>query len=528
MRSIPRKALLSLSIVLASGIAGNAGTVEVLSRAAPCAPDLPCATADGSSILQGGGSISANGRFVAFQSSASDIIPGLTDTNQVLDLYLGDRATGAAFLVSRSAGSPAATGNAETEGGAVSANGRYVVFLSAATDLVPGQLDGNGARDVFLFDRVTGSTALVSHAAGSPSAAANGSSSEPAINASGRFVVFTSQATDLVAGQVDGNGGDDVFLYDRISGTVSLVSRAGSPVTAGNGPSSRPAMSADGSRIAYQSHATDLVPGQDPFDLTDVYLFDRNAGATILVSRASGSGQAGNERSHSPLIGADGTRVAFLSAATDLAAGLTGGDPGFQRHVFLHDLSSGVTVLVSHAAGSPTAFSYGASDSLAIDASGRRVVFNSSAVDLVPGQTSWDRQVYLYDADTGEVTLVSRAAGGGPGTAGDGICEEYVSISADGRRVAFAGTAPDLVPGQVDRFGTMDVFLYDRISGTTELASHSMASPTQAGSGPNFNDSAGPVLSADGNCIAFLSYAEDLVPGDSNGRVDVFAYCVQP
>jgi Tol biopolymer transport system component len=526
MGKIPRKALLSLSIVLASGVAGNAGTVEVLSLAAPCAPNQPCVTADGPSIFQSR-PVSASGRFVAFQSSANNIVPGLTDTNFVLDLYLSDRTTGAAFLVSRSAISPGSTGNAEAEEAAVSANGRYAVFVSAATDLVPGQLDANGARDVFLFDRVTGTTALVSHAAGSPTAAANGSSSGPGINASGRFVVFTSRATDLLTGQVDGNGGDDVFLYDRISGTVSLVSRAGSPATAGNGPSFHPSMSADGSRIAYQSQATDLVPGQDPFDLTDIYLFDPNAGATILVSRASGSGQAGNERSRSPLIGADGTRVAFLSSATDLVAGLTGGDPGFQENIFLHDLSSGVTVLVSHAAGSPNVLAYGSSDSLAIDASGRRIAFHSDAVDLVPGQTSSGRQVFLYDAETEEVTLVSRAAGGGPGTTGNGICEETLSISADGRRVAFSCISSDLVPGQVDLFGTMDVFLYDRISGTTELASRSMASPTQTGSGPNFNDSAGAVLSADGNCVTFLSYAEDLVPGDTNSQVDVFAYCVQ-
>lgn len=530
MRKILRKALLWLPIVLASGVAANAGTVEVLSRAAPCAPNLPCATADGPSILQSG-SISANGRFVAFQSYAYNIVPGVTDTNFVLDLYLGDRATGAAFLVSRSASSPGSTGNAEAEEGAVSANGRYVVFVSAATDLVPGQLDANGERDVFLFDRITGATTLVSHAAGSPTAAANGSSSNPGINASGRFVVFTSRATDLLAGQVDGNGGDDVFLYDRNSGSVSLISRAGSPVTTGNGPSSHPSMSADGSRIAYESLANDLVPGQDPYyGGSDVYLFDRNAGATVLVSRASGSTQAGNSSSHSPAIGADGTGVAFLSAAADLVAGQTyssGGFP-FQDNVFLHDLSSGVAVLVSHEVGTPNVTVDHYTESFAIDASAKRVAFQNSARNLVPGQTSWDRQVYLYDAETEEVTLVSRAAGGGPGTAGDGPCEETLSISADGRRVAFSCYSTNLVPGQVDPFGGLDVFVYDRISGTTKLASRSVASPTQAASGPFFNLSRGAVLSADGNCVAFLSYAEDLVPGDANGQVDVFVYCDQP
>lgn len=498
---------------------------DTLSMISLRAPDSPGVTAGGPSGLQRG-AISANGRFAAFWTYASNIVPGLIDTNQAPDLYLGDRMGRATSLASRSADSAFSTANAAVEESAVSANGRYVVFVSRATDVVTDQADSNGERDVFLFDRIAGTTTLVSHASDSPFRAANAPSSQPAISASGRYVVFSSLATDLVDGQIDGNDGSDVFLFDRISGAVTLVSRARSGVRTGNGPSSNPVMSADASRIAYQSDANDLIPRQDSNGSSDVYVFDRVRMKTFLISRASGSPvRAGNGRSQAPVISADGTSVAFLSDADNLVPRQIAGTE--QPNAFLRrfSFSSGVTVLVSHKAGDPNAAANGRSDSLAIDATGKRVAFRSFAGNLVPGQTSrGGGQVMLYDAETKQVTLVSRAAGGGAGTVSDGPASTP-SLSADGRRVAFTSFASNLVPGQVDPNGQEDVFLYDRIAGKVELVSRSMASPTQTPSGSGFTTSSGPVISADGNCVAFTSYGEDLVPGDLNGQADAFLYC---
>ena len=146
----------------------------------------------------------------------------------------------------------------------LSADGRYLAFLSRATDLVTGQTDTNGGPDVFLFDRMAGTVTLVSHAAGAPATAGSGASDRLALSADGTHLAFASQATNLVAGQTEANGGSDVFLFERNLGSVTLASRsAASATTTGNGPSGQlffPRISADGRVLAFDSGADDLAP----------------------------------------------------------------------------------------------------------------------------------------------------------------------------------------------------------------------------------------------------------------------------
>src|SRR5262249_13569890 len=149
----------------------------------------------------------------------------------------------------------------------------------------------NVATDVFMFDRVAGTTRLVSGVAGSTTVTANGASDTPVISSNGQFIAFQSTATNLDSVQDDGNGKIDVFLFDRVAGTTRLVSRqAGSIAIAGNGASSVPSISANGQFIAFQSNSTNLVVGQtDTNGFSDVFVFDRVAGTMRLVSGVGGS-----------------------------------------------------------------------------------------------------------------------------------------------------------------------------------------------------------------------------------------------
>ena len=209
-----------------------------------------------------------------------------------IGLVAGAAAAGPGAVELLSRGDPQSdTAGADGSRPAVSADGRYVAFSSPATNLVAGQVDVGGTSDVFLHDRVAGTTILVSRTAASPVTAGNGDSFLPAVSADGRFVAYLSSATDLVAGQAASPVTFNVLLYDRETQATTLVSHAGaSPTTPGDGDCQAVVLSADGRFVAFESRATNLVTGQvDVNDESDVFLHDREAGTTILVSRAAGS-----------------------------------------------------------------------------------------------------------------------------------------------------------------------------------------------------------------------------------------------
>jgi Tol biopolymer transport system component len=262
---------------------------------------------DGGSLTPG---ISADGRYVAFESGAANLSPD--DTNSCSDVFVHDRLTGATERVSASSAGQQA--NKPSQQAAISADGRFVAFVSYATNLVPD--DTNNWQDVFVHDRLTGATARVS--VSGTGEQGDAPSYAPSISADGRYVAFISGATDLVPG--DTNGTADIFVHDRLTGTTERVS-VSSTGEQGDGSSGglddRPAISADGRFVAFSSYAANLAP-DDTNSWTDVFVHDRLTGATERVS-VSSTGEQGDAISYTSSISADGRYVAFDSVATNLA-----------------------------------------------------------------------------------------------------------------------------------------------------------------------------------------------------------------
>ena len=345
----------------------------------------------------------------------------------------------------------------------LSADGRYVVFESFASDLVPG--DTNGHQDVFVRDRLLGLTERISVGPGGVQANANCGGG--GISADGRYVAFYSRASNLVTG--DTNMTDDAFVRDRLLGITERVS-VDSSGAQGNGSSGYfgTAISADGRYVAFGSAATNLVPGDTNVRL-DVFVRDRLLGHTDRVSVDSTEAQA-NQDSYLPSISADGRYVAFESAATNLASGDTNG----RYDVFVRDRQLGTTERVS--IGSAGEQGNSDSLNASISADGRFVAFSSYADNLVPGDTNGASDVFVHDRQTAQTERVSVGSGGAEGNGNTGSYSDYwhgSSISADGRYVAFESEASNLVPG--DTNASADVFVRDRQSGTTERVSISSA-----------------------------------------------------
>ncbi|MFO1075567.1 MAG: hypothetical protein U1E17_23275 [Geminicoccaceae bacterium] len=254
--------------------------------------------------------LSATGRFVAFDSNASNLVRG--DTNGAFDVFLSDRRAGQIERISVATGG--AQGNDFSCCASISADGRFVAFESGAANLVPG--DTNGVRDVFVRDRQTGRTERISLRTGGGQG--DDASFRAAISADGRFVAFESDATNLVPG--DTNGVRDIFIRDRQTGRTARVSLGVGDVQADLG-SARASISSDGRFVAFESDATNLVPG-DTNRLVDVFVRDRLTGRTERVS-VSASGAQGNNGGDEPMISGDGRSVAFLSFSTNLVPGDT-------------------------------------------------------------------------------------------------------------------------------------------------------------------------------------------------------------
>ena len=218
-------------------------------------------------------SVSADGRFVAFQSLASNLITG--DTNGEDDIFVHDRQTGETSRVSIT--SDGAEGNGDSFWPSISADGRFVAFRSPGSNLVPG--DTNGAEDIFVHDRQTEKTTRISVAWDGTQA--NGDSYYTCISADGRFVAFPSSASDLVTG--DTNGCADAFVHDRQTGQTTRVSVA-SDGAQGNDHSDGPSISADGQCVGFTSYASNLVP-DDTNGERDVFVHDRGP-LTLTVKSA--------------------------------------------------------------------------------------------------------------------------------------------------------------------------------------------------------------------------------------------------
>jgi Tol biopolymer transport system component len=376
----------------------------------------------------------------------------------------------------------------------ISGYGRYVAFWSVASNLVLG--DSNGRQDIFLRDRFDGTTVRVSVNSGGTQG--DGNSYSPSINADGRYVVFTSSATNLVPG--DANGFDDVFLRDLDTGTTSRVSAGGGGEADNN--SGSPDINGMGRYVVFDSAASNLVVG-DTNNGFDIFLRDVVMGSTARVS-VSGSGVQANSDSYSPSISADGRYVAFSSDAYNLVAN----DTNAQTDIFVRDVVGGATtrVSVSSSGGQGNSESWGPS----LSADGRYVAFSSYAGNLVSGDSNAAADVFVHDMVTGATTLVSLSSAGVQGNS----ASEDITVSADGRYASFESAATNLVSG--DTNGEKDVFIRDRVAGTTRRVSVS-SNGVQGNS-----DGLDPSISPDGGYVVFYSSATNLYPGDINDKSDVF------
>ena len=427
-------------VIAAAGLAGAAGTpaaADASPRAGVTTRVSVSSTGEQANSYSSETSISADGRYVAFQSFASNLVVG--DTNGAPDVFVRDLGAGSTQRVSvRTNGGQANDGSYFP---AISADGRYVAFQSFASNLAVG--DTNGASDVFVRDLVAGTTQRVS--VRTDGGQANGGSYVPAISTDGGSVAFHSHATNLVAG--DTNDEVDVFVRDLAAGTTRRVSvRTGGGQA--NSDSYFPAISGDGRYVAFQSSAANLV-ADDTNDKVDVYVRDRVAGTTSRVSVGRG-GRQSRGNSQYPAISADGRYVAFASFAGNLAPG----DTNHVQDVFVRNLVAEKTRRVSVGPDGQQA-DHG-SHSATIAANGRRVAFTSDATNLVTGDTNDLPDVFVRDWRAGTTRLVSVDSNG---LQANGYSANP-AISADGRYVAFGSEASNLVPADTNR--DLDVFVRTR------------------------------------------------------------------
>jgi hypothetical protein len=380
--------------------------------------------------------VSRDGNLIAFESTAP-LVPD--DDNEEYDVYVRNVKTGKVERVStRSNGDEATDGGSDAA--EISANGRYVVFESQATDLVGS--DGNEVDDVYLHDRKLDKTRRVNLNT-SGEVAQDGNSREVSISPNGRFVAFRSEATNLVSN--DDNLVADIFVRNLDTGRTRRAS-VHTNGTEADGESDRPSVADDGT-VAFTSDAENLVSNDDNEE-SDVFIHRWSNRNTRRVSIAS-NGDQGDGFSNETSISRHGDVVCFVSDSTNFASG-AGGD---QDDIFLHRLASGRTKLVSKRSNGDRADGDSQTYQGALSYSGRYVTFASDAENLVVGDDNEYRDQFWHDSKTGKTKLVSVPRGQNDlnSSADEG------SVSGDGRFVAFDSMATNLVAGD-DENETQDVF----------------------------------------------------------------------
>jgi len=492
--------------------------------------------------------ISADGNLVAFLSEADNLVDD--DTNGVDDIFVHSRKTGKTWRVSVS--DEGFEGNGDCTFPALSGDGAWVAFESLANNLVAN--DTNGSRDVFLRPVARSGMARVS--VSTAGTQGNADSFAPSLSPDGRYVAFDSDATNLVAN--DTNDSFDVFIRDREGGTTTRAS-VDSDGNQGNNDSYNASVTQDGD-VAFQSWANNLVPG-DANGVWDVFI--HAWWGTNMLSKSPG-GTPGTANSQQPSISADGLTVAFHSWAPNLVAG----DANGSCDVFMHRLAIGSAgTWLASAASTALLDSDGASTVPAVSGDGSRIVFASAATNLVPGDTNAVSDIFLFDRNDGTMTRASVSRTLAEATA----ASARPRISADGSYVVFDSTADNLVTG--DTNGLRDVFLKQLgnhtvyralgtggveadascfspvVSNNREVAFYSAATNLVADDTNGANDifvaniatpgniervsvstagiqgnnaSTYPAITPGGRFVAFVSAATNLLVGDVNGVYDTF------
>ncbi|WP_386067870.1 hypothetical protein ACFJIW_24110 [Tahibacter sp. UC22_41] len=524
--------------------ATRAADLELVSRAAFAA------TIDSDGDSDSAFSVSRDGRYALFHSAASNLVAG--DTNGRNDLFIHDHVSGIIERVNVS--TLGAQANDESAPlASLSDDGRYVVFESRATNLVADA--SSGAPQVYLRDRQAGTTTLVSRTQdGRPSP---GGGSLPQISADGRYIVFLSDDS-LLPG--DRNFHSDVYRADRSNGKLELVS-ANSQGEAGDWPSGRPKISADGRFVVFYSDARNLLPNwplpgnlllrdmdsdsfealnraadgnlviefhdvptgnafsadgryvlfnthaalvpDDTNDAFDGYRYDRSTGTVLRTTQNTTSGLFADRA----VALSDDGKIVLLDSVNELVAGVGAG----KLRNYLRDLGSGQVSLVKLRPGVFDPADQVASCDMAGDA--KTVYCVSPDEDLAPRDHNGFNDLFysVVGSDTGErVTKPYSTAA----VAGADNHSRPGAISADGRYVVFSSLAGNLVPG--DNNGVADVFLRDRMSGTTTRIS------VGAGATESACASEAPQITPDGFSVLFQSCGA-LLPS-ANGKVQIYRY----
>ncbi len=387
--------------------------------------------------------------------------------------------------------------NMTSQSPAVSASGRWVAFESAADNLVPG--DQNSLSDVFLRDRRNVTTKRISVSAGG--AEGDGASSQASISGDGRWIAFSSSATNLVPGATGGLG--NVYLYDRTSGALQRISNALGSANGGNDNSSEPRLSSDGSVVVFTSGASNLVSGDGA--KVDVFMYRLSTGALTRVSaRTDGADPGGDARAGAASAG--GAFVTFTSTANDLVSG-----DGGHSDVFVRDTAANQIARVSVTSAGGEANSDSALSSISAD--GCQIAFDSTASNLVFGDDgSKAVKVFVRDRCAGSTEFASLSNGSAQG----GVLERVPALSDDGCLVGMIELSNNLL---VPAGGWRAAVLRDRCGGFTNRVD--LSSAGEGGNGHTDGISFSP---GGARYVVFHSGAENLVPGaDANGAAsDVF------
>ncbi len=429
--------------------------------------------------------ISGDGRTVVFSAiGTGGLVPGFMDDGMTLGLYAQDVSSGATETLSSSSVNVGLPSGGTPFLRGVSDDGRFVLYETAAPDVVPGIVDVNNESDIVLVDRSLGSRVLVSRAAGT-NQAADGRSRQGWLSADGQLVVFQSRATNLVAGFVDGNGsfGDDVYAYDVASGAVRLVSRSlASAVTGGDSTSYGPQVAAEGT-IVFRSLASDLVAGFVDRNFLDDDLFrvDPSGVMDLAVSDASQALEGTDNGPEDFLLSRDGASLVVLTNAGNLVPGFLDRNGSFRQDLFHVDFASGSVQVIGNRPGHPTTGGDGDIKRFDLAGNGRRVAWISDANDVIPGQAGLGlfNNVFVRDLDASTTTLVTlRPPNTGIVT---GATDPFVlSLSGNGAYVDFVSSEREFVAADLN--GASDAFRFDlglQCSGTSICsgAANSTGSP---------------------------------------------------
>lgn len=477
-------------------------------------------------------SSSADGRFIVFESFATNLVSGLSDTNNALDVFLLNTATNQITCLSVSAANPNQTANGGSFAPVITPDGRYVIFASAASNLTAN--DTNNFTDTFRYDAYANQIQMVSV----NQAGTNGGNENTAIytgfeikshdiSDNGRYVVFTSRATNLTGG-TDTNNKPDVFVRDMLIGATQLISRAGLTNDAGNDESNDVSISGDGRFVTFQSRATNLILGLNTSSgTTSVYFRNLFTGELrcASLSRIEPNFAADGRN---PVLSKNGLKIVYQSQSL-----LALPDNNNNSDIYVYDTSVRQNALVSVSFGqgnggndgSPFIES-GSASTYSISRDGRYVVFDSKASNLVfPAiDTNSRADVFRRDLVNGQTELVSYAANNLVSANNSSLTGlKSASVSADGRFVTFTSVARDLIPEITQDTTNRQIFVRDMTNRINYCATLN-TSRTAFSNSPNIN----PVISQNGRFIFFTSFASDLIADDTNGQTDVFRARLAP